>query len=77
MSTPKHDSDVGHEGQAKVHSETYSEQQETLANPQKNTWKKLMPVIACGAGLFSDGYLNNVCYLGSRCTSKILIEMFR
>jgi len=24
------------------------------------TWKKMMPVIACGAGLFSDGYINNV-----------------
>lgn len=27
---------------------------------RKNTWARLMPVIACGAGLFSDGYLNNV-----------------
>ena len=23
-------------------------------------WEKLWPVIACGAGLFSDGYLNGV-----------------
>lgn len=26
----------------------------------KNRWDRLWPVIACGAGLFSDGYLNNV-----------------
>lgn len=23
-------------------------------------WTALLPVIACGAGLFSDGYINNV-----------------
>lgn len=27
----------------------------------KSRWERLWPVIACGAGLFSDGYLNNVC----------------
>ncbi|KAM7202469.1 Major facilitator superfamily domain containing protein [Rhypophila sp. PSN 637] len=27
---------------------------------ERPTWKRLMPVIACGAGLFSDGYINNV-----------------
>ncbi|CCC09880.1 unnamed protein product [Sordaria macrospora k-hell] len=26
----------------------------------KTNWKNLIPVIACGAGLFSDGYINNV-----------------
>jgi hypothetical protein len=40
---------------------TYSEPTTSVANTQKNTWRKLMPVVACGAGLFSDGYLNNVC----------------
>jgi hypothetical protein len=27
---------------------------------QKSFWKSILPVIACGAGLFSDGYINNV-----------------
>jgi hypothetical protein len=27
----------------------------------KLDFKTLLPVIACGAGLFSDGYINNVC----------------
>jgi hypothetical protein len=29
----------------------------------KGRWERLWPVIACGAGLFSDGYLNGVCFL--------------
>lgn len=29
-----------------------------LENPQKNSWDRMWPVMACGAGLFSDGYLN-------------------
>lgn len=28
-----------------------------LENPQKSRWERSWPVIACGAGLFSDGYL--------------------
>ena len=28
-----------------------------LANPQKSTWERIWPSLACGAGLFSDGYL--------------------
>jgi len=28
-------------------------------------FKTLLPVIACGAGLFSDGYINNVCSIRS------------
>ncbi|PVH87669.1 MFS phospholipid transporter-like protein Git1 [Cadophora sp. DSE1049] len=31
-----------------------------LENTGKNRWAKLWPVMACGAGLFSDGYVNNV-----------------
>lgn len=27
----------------------------------KGRWERSWPTIACGAGLFSDGYLNNVC----------------
>lgn len=26
----------------------------------KNRWDKMWPVMAAGAGLFSDGYINNV-----------------
>jgi hypothetical protein len=33
---------------------------EDLEHTGKNKWASLWPVIACGAGLFSDGYLNNV-----------------
>ncbi|KAI9888911.1 MAG: hypothetical protein M1814_006143 [Vezdaea aestivalis] len=31
-----------------------------LQATNKTTWERLWPVIACGAGLFSDGYLNSV-----------------
>jgi len=31
-----------------------------VATSEKGKWERLWPVIACGAGLFSDGYLNNV-----------------
>lgn len=27
---------------------------------QKPFWQAIWPVLACGAGLFSDGYINNV-----------------
>jgi len=32
----------------------------SVAKTEKGKWERLWPVIACGAGLFSDGYLNNV-----------------
>lgn len=32
-----------------------------LENTQKSRWERSWPTIACGAGLFSDGYLNGVC----------------
>lgn len=31
-----------------------------LADIPKSRWDRLWPVMACGAGLFSDGYINNV-----------------
>lgn len=31
-----------------------------LAEVHKSFWQRLWPVMACGAGLFSDGYINNV-----------------
>lgn len=36
------------------------ERRGSVANIDKGKWERLWPVIACGAGLFSDGYLNNV-----------------
>lgn len=36
------------------------ERRGSIAQTEKNRWERLWPVIACGAGLFSDGYLNNV-----------------
>ncbi len=36
-------------------------QNDPLANINKSRWERLWPVLACGAGLFSDGYINNVC----------------
>ena len=36
------------------------ERRGSVANNEKGRWERLWPVIACGAGLFSDGYLNNV-----------------
>ncbi|KAF2242258.1 MFS general substrate transporter [Trematosphaeria pertusa] len=32
----------------------------SIAQTEKGRWERLWPVIACGAGLFSDGYLNNI-----------------
>lgn len=37
-----------------------AERHTSVANVDKGRWERLWPVIACGAGLFSDGYLNNV-----------------
>lgn len=31
-----------------------------LDDPTKSRWERSWPTIACGAGLFSDGYLNGV-----------------
>jgi hypothetical protein len=48
---------------AEVQSEKYegeTERRNSVARTEKGRWERLWPVIACGAGLFSDGYLNNV-----------------
>lgn len=34
--------------------------EDDLVDTDKSFWDRLWPVIACGAGLFSDGYLNGV-----------------
>ncbi|KAH7069966.1 major facilitator superfamily domain-containing protein [Paraphoma chrysanthemicola] len=36
------------------------ERRGSVAGTEKSKWERLWPVIACGAGLFSDGYLNNI-----------------
>ena len=41
-------------------SEQYLQNVDPLATTNKTRWEKLWPVMACGAGLFSDGYINNV-----------------
>jgi hypothetical protein len=52
---------------AEMRSESYEhakksdgERRASIAGIEKGRWERLWPVIACGAGLFSDGYLNNV-----------------
>jgi hypothetical protein len=50
-------------GQPELYSPTSKDDVErrgSLAKTEKGRWERLWPVIACGAGLFSDGYLNNV-----------------
>ena len=31
-----------------------------LADIPKSRWQRIWPAMACGSGLFSDGYINNV-----------------
>jgi hypothetical protein len=33
-----------------------------LAEIPKSRWERMWPILACGSGLFSDGYINNVSY---------------
>jgi len=46
------------------------ERRGSVAKTEKGRWERLWPVIACGAGLFSDGYLNNVRFCQSEITSR-------
>lgn len=43
--------------------ETLPIEEVPLEDPQKGRWERSWPTITCGAGLFSDGYLNGVCSL--------------
>lgn len=36
----------------------------------KSRWERSWPTIACGAGLFSDGYLNGVCHCSMSLVSR-------
>lgn len=40
----------------------------SIERTEKSKWERLWPVIACGAGLFSDGYLNNVRFANAPTT---------
>jgi hypothetical protein len=42
-----------------------------LEDVAKGRWERSWPTIACGAGLFSDGYLNQVT-IPPRCTTTML-----
>ncbi|PPJ53339.1 hypothetical protein CBER1_00974 [Cercospora berteroae] len=42
-----------------------------LAPPDKTRWQRLWPTIACGAGLFSDGYLQSVIGPVNTCLKTI------
>lgn len=44
----------------KLSDEDAIERHASVVATEKTTWERLWPVIACGAGLFSDGYLNGV-----------------
>ncbi|KAF1850088.1 MFS general substrate transporter [Cucurbitaria berberidis CBS 394.84] len=51
------------EGQPGLYNSTSKddiERRGSVAKTEKGRWDRLWPVIACGAGLFSDGYLNNI-----------------
>jgi hypothetical protein len=34
-----------------------------LATVPKNKWEKIWPVLACGSGLFAEGYVQSVCHV--------------
>jgi len=51
--------DVGDEPSATPYDEHHV-RRASLADTGKSRWERLWPVIACGAGLFSDGYLNAI-----------------
>lgn len=35
--------------------------EDPLAALPKNKWEKIWPVLACGSGLFAEGYVQSVC----------------
>jgi hypothetical protein len=48
----------------------------TYEQTDKTRWERLWPVIACGAGLFSDGYLNGVIGFVSTMLAKIYPDTY-
>jgi hypothetical protein len=43
-----------------------------LAEVPKTRWERIWPAMACGSGLFSDGYINNVSLVAQH-TSLLLL----
>lgn len=61
------------ESATETHVDSASDQSpDPLADTSKSRWERLWPVMACGAGLFSDGYINNVGLPPQRITIYIL-----
>jgi hypothetical protein len=51
----------------------YVQNVDPLVDAHKSTWQSLWPVFACGAGLFSDGYINNVRFCAMANANRLLI----
>lgn len=49
----------------------------SYVNTDKSFWNRIWPVIACGAGLFSDGYLNGVIGSVSTMLSTIYPDAYK
>jgi MFS family permease len=52
--------------------EAVEQRRASLVDTEKSFWQRIWPIIGCGAGLFSDGYLNGV--IGS--VSTILAKVY-
>ncbi|EMC99616.1 hypothetical protein BAUCODRAFT_29991 [Baudoinia panamericana UAMH 10762] len=49
-----------HLGAQEPPEEAIQQRHESVANTDKTFWQRIWPIVGCGAGLFSDGYLNGV-----------------
>lgn len=47
-----------------------------LENREKTRWERSWPVIACGAGLFSDGYLQSVIGPVNYCLAQLYTTQY-
>lgn len=54
----------------------YEQPTASYEQTKKSRWERLWPVIACGAGLFSDGYLNGVIGFVSTMLGKIYPDTY-
>ncbi|KAG9245523.1 MFS phospholipid transporter-like protein Git1 [Calycina marina] len=53
-----------------------SDHNDPLANTGKSQWQRIWPVLVCGGGLFSDGYINNVIGSVSTILSRIYGDQY-
>lgn len=53
-----------------------AERKNDFYSTDKTKWERLWPVIACGAGLFSDGYLNGVIGSVSTMLARLYPEQY-